>query len=65
MMKIWMEAFWKSHPDATWSPPAVTRLGPAYAATLALAALTLAISLWPQALIGFSLDAAAALAQER
>jgi len=53
MVKIWMEAFWKPHPDKHWQPPAQTRLWPAWAATLGLAALTLTISLNPQPLIEY------------
>ncbi len=61
MMKIWMQAFWKSHPDKAWQPPTDTRLGPAWAATLGLAAITLIISLNPQALLVYSQAAAQAL----
>lgn len=61
MMKIWMEAFWKPHPDPAWAPPAGARLHPAYVATWGLAGLTLAISLYPQALVGYALEAARAL----
>jgi multicomponent Na+:H+ antiporter subunit D len=58
MMKIWMEAFWKRHPDEDWRPPADTRLGPAWAATIGLAVITLAISLDPQMLLVYSQAAA-------
>jgi multicomponent Na+:H+ antiporter subunit D len=58
MMKIWFEAFWKKHPDANWTLPADTRLAPAYAATIALALLTVAIGLWPEPLVQFALQAA-------
>jgi len=61
MMKIWMEAFWKRHPDAEWQPPSDTRLGPAWAATLGLAAVTLAISLNPQPLLEYARAAARTL----
>jgi len=61
MMKIWMEAFWKRHPDADWRLPAGTRLGPAWAATLGLAAVTLAISLNPQPLVDYAQAAARTL----
>ena len=61
MMKIWMEAFWKRHPDGEWQPPADTRLGPAWAATLGLATVTLMISLNPQALLEYAQAAARTL----
>ena len=58
MMKIWFEAFWKKHPDPQWQLPATTRLAPAYAATIALAALTVAIGLLPEPLVQFAEQAA-------
>ncbi|MBX3635495.1 MAG: Na+/H+ antiporter subunit D [Rubrivivax sp.] len=65
MMKIWMEAFWKPHPDASedrpWQPPTATRLAPAWAATLSLAAVTLWIGLNPQVLAAYAQAAAATL----
>jgi len=61
MMKIWMEAFWKNHPDESWSCPTHTKLAPAWWATLGLAAVTLAISFNPQPLVEYSLAAAQAL----
>ncbi len=61
MMKIWMEAFWKSHPDEQWQPPVKTRLAPAWTATLGLAAITLAISLNPQPLLAYAQAAARTL----
>jgi len=62
MMKIWLEAFWRPHPDADWAPPRQTRLAPAWAATIALACVTLAISLNPQPLAAYAQAAAATLA---
>jgi multicomponent Na+:H+ antiporter subunit D len=61
MIKIWMEAFWKRHPDAQWQLPADTRLAPAWAATLGLAAVTLLISLDPQSLLAYAQAAARTL----
>jgi multicomponent Na+:H+ antiporter subunit D len=61
MMKIWMEAFWKPHPREDWQP-ARARLGPAWAATLALAAVTLWFGLAPGTLLGFATAAAGSLA---
>jgi multicomponent Na+:H+ antiporter subunit D len=65
MMKIWLEAFWKRHPDAgeagaAWQPRRVA-LAPTWLATGLLAAVTLAIGLAPQTLIAFAQDAAATL----
>ena len=64
MMKIWMEAFWKPHPQAL---PATggARLWPAWAACAALAAVTLLIGLQPQLLAGYAQDAAAVLGGRR
>jgi len=57
MIKIFMEAFWKPHPDPAFrATPA--RLWPAWTATLGLAALTLAIGLNPQPLIAWARAAA-------
>ncbi|MCW5633254.1 MAG: Na+/H+ antiporter subunit D [Rubrivivax sp.] len=64
MMKIWMEAFWKPHPRAgSAHAPArgALRLAPAWWATALLAAVTLAIGLAPQGLVGYAQAAAAAL----
>jgi len=60
MMKIWMEAFWKPHPDPAWRP-AATGLGPAWCVTVGLALVTLAIGLFPQPLVAYCLAAAASL----
>ena len=62
VMKIWMEAFWKRHPVEGWQVPRDTRLGPAWAATVGLAAVTMAISVYPQTLLVYTQAAAAALA---
>jgi multicomponent Na+:H+ antiporter subunit D len=61
MVKIWMEAFWKAHPDERWQLPAATRLGPAWAATAGLAAITLFIGLNPQPLLAYAQAAAQAM----
>jgi multicomponent Na+:H+ antiporter subunit D len=60
MAKIWMEAFWKPHPDRGWQAPRV-RLAPAYAVTTALAALALGVGLYPEPFIAFAGDAVQAL----
>ncbi|BAO80846.1 formate hydrogenlyase subunit 3/Multisubunit Na+/H+ antiporter, MnhD subunit [Serpentinimonas raichei] len=61
MAKIWMEAFWKPHPNPAWRPPKVTQLGPAWIASLGLAVLMLVISLYPQPLIEYAQAAAKTL----
>jgi multicomponent Na+:H+ antiporter subunit D len=60
MMKIWIEAFWKPHPQADWHAAKV-HLAPAWCATLLLAAVTLAIGLAPQALVAYAQAAASTL----
>lgn len=62
MMKIWMEAFWRPHPNPNWQPPRNTRLAPAWIATWGLAAVTLWISFNPEPLAAFAKAAAATLA---
>jgi multicomponent Na+:H+ antiporter subunit D len=61
MMKLWMEGFWKPHPQAGWQP-ARARLWPAWLASLGLAAVTLGIGVTPQALVAYSQAAAQSLA---
>jgi multicomponent Na+:H+ antiporter subunit D len=72
MMKIWNEAFWKRAPtrevdaDAVPARPVATpRLALAYLASALLGVVTLAISVWPEALLSFSSDAAEALVGRR
>jgi multicomponent Na+:H+ antiporter subunit D len=60
MMKIWIEAFWKPHPQVDWHASKV-HLVPAWCATLLLAAVTLAIGLAPQALVAYAQAAASTL----
>lgn len=61
MMKIWMEAFWKPHPDPAWRIPASMRLTPAWLAAMGLALVTLCIGLYPSWLLDYSLAAAQTL----
>ncbi len=65
MMKIWMEAFWKAHPQAASGLPLAAvparEMLPAWVATLILTAAILAISLYPQPLLAFANAAAQAL----
>jgi multicomponent Na+:H+ antiporter subunit D len=60
MAKIWMEAFWKPHPDAAWQP-ATAHLAPAYAVTATLALLALGVGIHPEPFIAFAADAAGTL----
>ncbi|MCP5159165.1 MAG: Na+/H+ antiporter subunit D [Gammaproteobacteria bacterium] len=48
MVKIWLEAFWKPHPEGPDSVVSVANLAPAYAAALLLAVLTLAMGFMPE-----------------
>ena len=64
MMKIWLEAFWKAHPDRTWQPPVGARLLPAYTGLGLLVLVTLWAGLFPEPLIGFVGAAAASLSGE-
>lgn len=64
MAKIWMEAFWKPHPDPDWQP-ARARLAPAYVVTTILALLALGVGLYPEPFIAFAGDAARSLGGDR
>ena len=64
MAKIWMEAFWKPHPDPDWQP-ARTYLAPAYAVTTILALLALGVGVYPEPFIAFADDAARSLGGDR
>ncbi len=64
MAKIWMEAFWKPHPDPDWQP-ARARLAPAYAVTTMLALLALGVGVYPEPFIAFAGDAARSLGGDR
>ncbi|MGL6161548.1 Na+/H+ antiporter subunit D [Microbulbifer sp.] len=64
MSKIWAEAFWKDHPGGEKSaaqPLAGAERLQRMVPSLALALVTLALGLFPEPLIGFSLRAAAGL----
>jgi len=62
MAKIWLEAFWKPHPDQAWLPPASTRLAPAHAGLGVVVLATLWMGLFPERLIRFVTAASATLA---
>lgn len=49
MSKIWLEGFWKTHPDATATSSVIPL--PAYAAVLLLTALILVMGLYPEPFI--------------
>ncbi|MGF1614366.1 MAG: proton-conducting transporter membrane subunit [Gammaproteobacteria bacterium] len=59
MVKIWLEAFWKPHPDGRDLAAPVAGLAPAYGAVGLLAILTLAMGLVPEFFIAFCLAATA------
>jgi multicomponent Na+:H+ antiporter subunit D len=61
MMKIWLEAFWKPHPDSAWQPPVAVRVAPAWAGVGVLMLLTLWMGLFPETMIRFVTDAATTL----
>ena len=61
MLKIWMEAFWKPHPQADWSPRSGARLLPACAGLGLLLLLVLWMGLYPEPLLIFATEAAATL----
>jgi multicomponent Na+:H+ antiporter subunit D len=60
MAKIWMEAFWKPHPDPDWQP-ATARLAPAYVVATLLATLALGVGVYPEPFIAFANNAAQTL----
>jgi multicomponent Na+:H+ antiporter subunit D len=60
MVKIWLEAFWKPHPEGR-EIAAGLDLASAYAAVLLLAALTLAMGLLPEPFVQYTQAAAASL----
>jgi multicomponent Na+:H+ antiporter subunit D len=61
MAKIWVQAFWKPHPDKNWQPSAATRTTPAYVGLGLLVLVTLWAGLLPERLLLFVTSAAAAL----
>jgi multicomponent Na+:H+ antiporter subunit D len=62
MLKVWMEAFWKPHPQPTWNGNAMpSRSGRLLVPVCVLAGLTLWIGLWPEAIIQYAERAAAAI----
>ncbi len=64
MMKIWMEAFWKPHPDPSRALEA-RGLAPAWCVTIGLALITVLIGLFPDTLAAYCLAAAAEIGGAR
>jgi multicomponent Na+:H+ antiporter subunit D len=62
MSKIWLEGFWKAHPDATASVGVIPI--PAYAAVLLLTALILVMGLYPEPFIHLAQVATSAFWQQ-
>lgn len=58
MLKIWLEAFWKKHPEPDWRPATTCQLAPAYIGLTLLLLVTLWMGLFPETLIGYTLLAA-------
>jgi hypothetical protein len=48
MLKIWLEAFWKPHPDSAWHAPVRDRLLPAHTALGGLVVLIVSFGLLPE-----------------
>jgi multicomponent Na+:H+ antiporter subunit D len=61
MVKIWVEAFWKPHPEGRDLAKPVSGLEPAWLAVLLLAALTLAMGLMPEPWVRYTEAAVASL----
>ena len=57
MAKIWLEAFWKPHPEGRAITP-VAGLGAAYLAVILLTALMLAMGLMPEPFLRYAAAAA-------
>ncbi len=61
MVKIWLEAFWKPHPDRDWQPSKTSHTAPAYAGLSLLVLVTLWAGLFPERLLRFVTEAATSL----
>lgn len=61
MLKIWLEAFWKRHPDGDWQPPVASLASPATLGLGALVLVTLWMGLFPETMIDYVNVAAAGL----
>ncbi|MGD9904830.1 MAG: proton-conducting transporter membrane subunit [Vicinamibacterales bacterium] len=65
MLKIWMEAFWKPHPDDSPTRPRVALPPWSFAAAAGLAAIVTASSLWPEPVLTYVGTAVAAVWEAR
>ncbi|MGA7801724.1 MAG: proton-conducting transporter membrane subunit, partial [Gammaproteobacteria bacterium] len=54
MVKIWLEGFWKPHPEPSALALPTPRLAPAYGAVLALVGLLVALGLYPQPFVHYA-----------
>lgn len=61
MMKIWLEAFWKPHPQSNWQPRSGNSLLPACTGLGILLLAVLWIGLYPEPLLVFVTEATATL----
>ena len=61
MLKIWLEAFWKPHPDSAWQAPARIVATPAGLCVGALLVITLWIGFFPETMIAYVSAAAGGL----
>ena len=61
MLKIWLEAFWKPHPDGDWQPPVASLASPATLGLGALVLVTLWMGLFPETMIDYVNATAAGL----
>ncbi len=61
MLKIWLEAFWKPHPEESWQAPARHHLLPAHAALGGLVVLIVSFGLLPDSLIAYVMATADSL----
>ena len=61
MLKMWMEAFWKPHPDRHWRPKASPAMAPSFAGVTVLVFFTVGMGLFPNTMIDYAQSTAAAL----
>jgi len=61
MMKIWLEAFWKPHPQSNWQPRSGNGLLPACTGLGILMLVVLWVGLYPEPLLVFVTEATATL----
>lgn len=65
MLKMWMEAFWKPHPDRHWRPKASPAMAPSFAGVTVLVFFTVGMGLFPNTMIDYAQSTAAALRETR